>query len=140
MKPPVEVAIATVFDGSTNYRCALPLWCITATETSKIIPASEVVVFSDALNREDCPEARWIWGHLGKETLHAVRKYATRMLIQGDWAFLKESALLKIAMLGLTQYDLIVYGESAPHIHRCLCTIISEHCFPGVECSLPWFP
>jgi hypothetical protein len=109
----VEIGIATVYDGSENYRCAMPLWCATATEVHRLIPSSEVMVFGPA-PPEDCPKARWVWGDIGRETLAAAKRYLDDHKIGGSWSYLKEPALLKVAMMGMTEYRLLLYGASLP--------------------------
>lgn len=104
-----RVAIATIYDGSEEYRCAMPLWCITAGEISMIIPSSEVVVLGPR-PPDDCTQARWVWGAVGEETLRAAGEYLNSNKVGGDWSYLKRPALLKIAMMGLVQYRLLLYG------------------------------
>ena len=102
------MAIATLYDGSEQYRCALPLWCATATELRTIIPASEIMILSPAAPGE-CPPARWVWGEVGREVHEAAARYLAAHHIGGTWAYLKQPVLLKLALLGMTQYSLLVF-------------------------------
>jgi hypothetical protein len=60
---------------------------------------------------DDCAIARWVWGDLGRDTSRAADQYLGKHHIGGSWAYLKVPALLKVAMLGMVQYRLLLYGE-----------------------------
>ncbi|KAL3892853.1 MAG: hypothetical protein SGPRY_014720, partial [Prymnesium sp.] len=106
----MSVGIATVFDGSINYICAMPLWCASASELSRVIPDSRVVIFGQHKS-EDCPNAQYIWGKVGEDTYDAAKRYLNRTQVSGGWAYLKMSALLKVGVLALDQFKLILYAD-----------------------------
>ena len=106
---PFDVAIATVHDGTERYRCAMPLWCLSATALTKVIPRSRIVLFGEP--SEDCPTALRLWGTVGRETAAAAEAYLKRTAIGGSWSYLRRPALLKLGILGLTRFQLILYVD-----------------------------
>lgn len=108
----VRTAIATVFDGSPSYACALPLWCQQAAELSSQLRNSSLLLLTrNASASADCPGARLLWDWRAQAVAVAMRAYFERQPIRGSWRSLKTAALLKLACIGMAEFDLILFAD-----------------------------
>lgn len=100
-----RVAIATVWDGGDSYKCAIPLWCQSASEISKVIPSSELLIITPKASAY-CPEAIQMHPKIMRD---AVQKYLTR---HGFGVSGAHTAMLqKFALFSLTRYELILFAD-----------------------------
>ena len=108
-----SVGLATLWDGSVDHECALPLWCQQARTLAKHLPLpweARVVVMAPQPSAE-CPDADFVWRN---ETLAASTEYLARLgraASEGSWAYLRTAVMLKWQMFALTQFDLVLYAD-----------------------------
>ena len=75
-----RVAIATLWDGSASYECALPMWCYAASQLAKHLPwAVELVVLAPRESGECAGAARFVWHDA---TWHAIVSYVSRRIAE----------------------------------------------------------
>ena len=114
------MAVVTLWDGSLEHECALPLWCAKAARLAshlkqKIVTtwAVSVVIMAPHQSTE-CPNATYVWH---KETLQASKQYAANQGSGGagahatSWRLLHHAVMLKWQLFALTQYDLLLYAD-----------------------------
>lgn len=108
-----RVGIATLWDGSVDHECALPLWCQQARKLQKHLPPpweARLVIMAPQQSAE-CPDAEFAWRN---ETLTGSTEYLTRLgraASEGSWAYLRSAVMLKWQMFALTQFDLVLYAD-----------------------------
>ncbi|KAL1499051.1 hypothetical protein AB1Y20_013567 [Prymnesium parvum] len=125
---PFSVAIATLWEGSSSYRCALLLWCSSAQRLRLAVNASALLVLSSAPSSPDCPSATFLWptaflpaaAAYSRALARAHPRLARHLLLPPPAPPLLPH-LLKFALLGLTQYDVVFFADVdvdlAPHGH-----------------------
>jgi len=106
----MHTAIATIFDGSELYTCALPLWCQQATHLAALMGNSTVVVVTRNASA-DCPTAQMRWGSAASRAMRAAMMYLRRHEVLGGWRKLGWAVLLKISVMALTDFDLILFAD-----------------------------
>ena len=111
---PSRLAIATWWDGSRAYECALPPWCFSARQLAQRLPwVVELVVLSPphASTAECQGEARFVTRHFNR-TADSISAYVAR---RGSWrsedGVVHASVLHKVSVLGLIEYDLVLFAD-----------------------------
>ena len=103
------LGLVTLWDGSPNHECALPLWCQQAHRLARNIPPpwrTQLVVMAPRSSGE-C-NASYIWNN---DTADANAAYLARTPIKGSWAYLKSCVLLKWSVFALGHLDLVLYAD-----------------------------
>lgn len=103
------MGLVTLWDGSENHECALPLWCQQAHRLAAKIPPpwrTQLVVMAPKSSAE-C-NASYVWSN---NTARANRAYLDRTPIKGSWSYLKHCTLLKWGVFALSHLDLVLYAD-----------------------------
>ena len=103
------MGLVTLWDGSENHECALPLWCQQAHRLAAKIPPpwrTQLVVMAPKSSAE-C-NASYVWSN---DTARANRAYLDRTPIKGSWSYLKHCTLLKWGVFALSHLDLVLYAD-----------------------------
>ena len=106
---PKLLGLVTLWDGSANHECALPLWCQQAHRLAAKIPPpwrTQLVVMAPKSSGE-C-NASYVWSN---DTARANRAYLDRTPIEGSWSYLKHCTLLKWGVFALSHLDLVLYAD-----------------------------
>ena len=102
-----RVAIATVWDGGKSYECAIPLWCQSATQISRVEPMSELVMVTPT-HTSHCAHAVQVFPrHTDRAAQEYIRRHGSRGLQHG----FSTANLLKFALFSLTRYELLLYVD-----------------------------
>ena len=104
------LAIATLWDGSAQYECALLLWCESARKLGAALGRPTQPVVLAPHQSPECPEARYVWRD---DTLHALRSWVERTGAKsvGSWRYLSGSTLLKWGVFALTDYEVVLFAD-----------------------------
>ena len=93
----LRAAIATLWDGSAEYECALPLWCRSAERLADVLNnASLVLVALPNSSLADCPRARIHWPNM---TALAAASFLSRQALSKESSRLRHT-LLKLGAMG----------------------------------------
>ena len=114
----LSVAIATLWDGSPSYECALLLWCRSAMSLARLVNASLVVVGTTEQS-VDCPLASYVWPADVADAAAAYSAYLAKWQgrvphtgrVRRLRGILCEPNLLKISLLGMTQFDVVLFAD-----------------------------
>lgn len=109
-----RMAVATLWDGSAKYACALGPWCFSASTLANRLPwkVDLVVIAPRSLDSAGCAGvATFETRHHGK-TGAAIAAYAAR---RGTWrsadGVVHASVLQKISVLALTDFPLVLFSD-----------------------------
>lgn len=106
---PKLFGLVTLWDGSADHECALPLWCQQARRLADKVPSpwrTELVVLAPK-SSDEC-NASYVWQ---SDTARANAAYLARTPIKGSWFYLKHCTLLKWGVFALSHLDLVLYAD-----------------------------
>ena len=112
----LRLALATLWDGSARFACALPLWCRSAHDFGHAVltNVTVVIIMPPSARAQGCSGARSHWPETVQE---AMRGYVMRYQDSQLYVRTMAATILKLAVFGLTDYELVFYSDLDVDMH-----------------------